>query len=415
MSVLNLNVAAAHVTAPVHPRLTLPLTPAQVYNARYNTSASVFVSAKQRINQYCQAVPGAQTELEHIIKKFKIKNPNLTSANMRLSRAEKGRLIDIRIDDTMNRPLNWKHVLKILENFHATRVLAVNVYEDPNAPGCYIAWDGQHTTIVLYVIYCMIFEESASDVLIPIVIADPATTKAEIRENFINLNTEEKKGGGKVNLDPMDLFAQKVFGVRMDGSSDPDWGIAEQKQALLESANLFLTSAQHQNTGAYGAITQVVDIVDEELDIVENFCKYWQNRVVYQNQHVENKELIMINAFFKACKEQGITVTNDFIRDMTEIFWNTFECEFVPTKGLNIFWSKLDKAYKNWYNKNFPEPKDNEPDLRPKLFDMTKGGNTTHQITYGVTFMTCILRKHSFAHALPKPLVNFTPAKSDIW
>jgi hypothetical protein len=332
---------------------------------------------------------------------------------MRLAKAANAKLSNVRIDDTMNRPLNWDHVLNILRNYNATRVLAINVYQDPELPGCLIAWDGQHTTIVLYIIYCMIFEESASTVEIPVVIS-PTNNKAEIRENFIILNTEESKGGGKKNLDPLDLYSQKVFGVRMDGSNNLDWRIAELKQQLLETADLFLTSTAYQNTADDGAITQVAAIIEEDFEVVTKFCNYWIERKKFENRYVESKELIMLNNFFRACNEDPSVVVDDkFIVDMTTIFWNTFECEFTGQKGLNKFWNKLDVAYNNWYDKVYREPEVGEEDLRPKRLDMTKNGK--HQDTYGTTFMIYILKKHGFKQTLPKPLNEFKPAKGDLW
>ena len=389
------------------------LTPAEVWNARYNTNTSVFVNAKARIDEYCKAVPGAMTELLNVIKDFKKANPSLTRKNMRLAKAANAKLSNVRIDDTMNRPLNWDHVLNILRNYNATRVLAINVYQDPELPGCLIAWDGQHTTIVLYIIYCMIFEESASTVEIPVVIS-PTNNKAEIRENFIILNTEESKGGGKKNLDPLDLYSQKVFGVRMDGSNNLDWRIAELKQQLLETADLFLTSTAYQNTADDGAITQVAAIIEEDFEVVTKFCNYWIERKKFENRYVESKELIMLNNFFRACNEDPSVVVDDkFIVDMTTIFWNTFECEFTGQKGLNKFWNKLDVAYNNWYDKVYREPEVGEEDLRPKRLDMTKNGK--HQDTYGTTFMIYILKKHGFKQTLPKRLNDFVPAKADLW
>jgi hypothetical protein len=389
------------------------LTPAQVWNARYNTNASVFVSAKQRIDQYCKAVPGAMTELLNVIKDFKQANPNLNSTNMKLAEAAKAKLTDIRIDDTMNRPLDWDHVLKILKNFSATRVLAINVYRDPTLPNCLIAWDGQHTTIVLYIIYVMIFETSATTIDVPIVIS-PTDDKAEIRENFIILNTSESKGGGKKELDPLDLFSQKVFGVRMDGSNKLDWMDAERKQKLLEDADLFLTSDAYQNTDSDGAITQVACIIDENHVIVEQFCKYWKVRKTFETRHVESKELIMITNLFRACAEDPSVVVDDkFINDMTKIFWDTFECEFIGKKGLNKFWRKLDSAYQNWYDAVYKEPEIGQEDLRPTRYTMTNNGK--HQDIYGTTFMIYLLKKHGFKQTLPKPMCEFKPAKADLW
>ena len=390
----------------------LKLTTAQIINARYNTNTSVFVSAKQRIDEYCKAVPGAMDELLHAIRTFKGNNPNLIVSDIKLARAAEAILANIRIDDTMNRPLDWEHVLKIIRNFAETRVLAVNVYEDPAAPGCLIAWDGQHTTIVLYIIYCMIYDESASNVVIPVVIA-PSNDKAAIRENFIILNTDEADGGGKKSLDPLDLYSQKVFGVRMDNSTNLDWATQERKQQMLEVADLFLTSTSYQNTDAPGAITQVAAIIDEDVLIVNKFCKYWVERKKFENRHVESKELIMLNNFFRACADEEIAVDNKYIEDMTVIFWNAFECEFTGQKGLNKFWRKLDLAYNNWYDKVYAVPAAGEDDLRPKRLDMTKNGK--HQDTYGTTFMIALLKKKGFKQQLPMPLVDFKPAKADLW
>lgn len=389
------------------------LTPAEEWNARYNTDASVFVSAKQRIDEYCKAVPGAMDELLHAIRDFKSKNPTLTVSDIKLARAAEAKLTDIRIDDTMNRPLDWQHLLKILRNFARARVLAINVYEDPEAPNCLIAWDGQHTTILLYVVYCMIYDVSASTVTIPVVIAPEGTTKAEIRENFIILNTDESDGGGKKGLTPLDLYSQKVFGVRMDDSDNLDWRSAESKQKLLEKADLFLTRTAYQNTDKAGAITQVASIIDEDYNIVSNFCDYWVERKKFENRYVESKELIMLNNFFHACAEDGVDVDDKYIADMTEIFWNAFECEFTGQKGLNKFWRKLDNAYQNWYDKVYKQPAPGEDDLRPDRHLLTK--NSQHQDTYGTTFMIALLRKKGFKHQLPKPLVDFKPAKEDLW
>ena len=121
----------------------------------------------------------------------------------------------------------------------------------------------------------------------------------------------------------------------------------------------------------------------------------------------------MLNNFFRACAEEGIDVNDAYITDMTKIFWDAFECEFTGQKGLNKFWRKLDGAYNNWYDKVYKEPELGEEDLRPKRLDMTKNGK--HQDTYGTTFMIYLLKKKGFKQMLPKPLVDFKPAKADLW
>ena len=52
----------------------------------------------------------------------------------------------ILIDSTMQRPVNMRHVLKILNYFSQTMVMPIQVYKEGDN---YIAWDGQHTSIAI--------------------------------------------------------------------------------------------------------------------------------------------------------------------------------------------------------------------------------------------------------------------------
>lgn len=392
------------------------MTRAEFVNSRFAQTSSKFVSIKQRIEDYCAKVDTAADELEMTIKDFKKNNPNLTYDKIRLARAEKCKLSDIRIDDTMNRPLQWDHVLKILKNFKQTKIMGINIYEDPALPGKMIAWDGQHTSIVLYIIYVMVYEQSASVIDVPVVVYD-THDKAEIRENFIVLNSDE----GKEPLSPLALFSNMVFGVRLDKSSRQDWTRANEKQLLLEDAGLFLTSKDYGDTSEPGAITQVVDFTDDNVPVkhVEYFCKYWKRRKSYEDRRVENKEVVMVFNLIRAFESDGISITDKMIEKITDIMWETFECEFTGTKTLNKFWKKLNTAYYNWYkavhhpNCEYDDLSEEEQDALPTHYTMTSSGK--HQDIFGTTFIIYQLKKSGFKYALPKPLNEFNPAKTDLW
>jgi len=92
----------------------------------------------------------------------------------------------ILIDTTMQRNLNLRHILNILQHFRSTMVMAIQVYEDEDKPGYYIAWDGQHTAIALYIILTKVFGEQVANTLIPVVVYN-VKHKLEIRRNFILL------------------------------------------------------------------------------------------------------------------------------------------------------------------------------------------------------------------------------------
>lgn len=384
------------------------LTHAEERNARFNTNTSVFVSAKQRFNDYCAFVPGSANQMQNAIKEFKKQFPNMTwdQVSTNLVGAQTCKLVDIRIDDTMNRPLNWKHVIEIIENFSATRVMAVNVYKDPAAPNCYIAWDGQHTTLVLYVIAVMIFGEAIGDIEIPINISK-ATSKEEIRTNFIELN-----GEAKLPLTPLDLFEQKIYGVMVDNSTRQDWKIATKKFEALKNVDLFLTSEAYRDQDQPGAITHVASIINNDLDIIENFATYWKLRKELENRRVESKELIHMIYLFNHVKSAGITWTDTDISQVVDIFWNCFSCEFTGTQHINVFWKKLHTSYDSWYQKVYQNV---DKDYRPTYLKMTANG--LHQETFGLKFMLSQLAASGFKGQLPEYVhpAGYKPVKKDLW
>ena len=388
--------------------IKLPLTHAEIRNARFNTDTSKFVSAKQRFADYCAFVPGSANQMQHAIKEFKKKFPNLTweQISSNLVGAQSCKLTQVRIDDTMNRPLNWEHVIKILKKFCPTRVMAVNVYKDALAPDCVVAWDGQHTTIVLYVLAVMVFEQPIGAIEIPINISK-ATSKEEIRTNFIEIN-----GEAKLDLSPLDLFEQKVYGALLDKSTREDWQIAAKKFQALKDAYLFLTSEAYRDENENGAITHVTSIIDNDLDIVEKFATYWKFRSAFENRKVGSKEIVHMIYLFARAKSENVNWTDKDIAEIVDIFWNCFSCEFTGTQYLNVFWKKLHSSYETWYDAVY---KNVDEEYRPTRLKMTERG--VHQETFGLKFMLGQLAHSGFKGKLPEyeHPAGYKPKKADLW
>jgi len=393
------------------PILKKYLTHAEKMNARFRLDKSDFKTAAQRIEDYCNQVPGARTELNNAIKDFKRKNPTLAWKKVNLVRAAAAKISEIRIDDSMNRPLNWQHVLDIIRGFRASQVLAVNVYEDPEAPSCYVAWDGQHTTIVLFIISTMIYDCDPEDVIIPIAIS-ATSNKAEIRENFIAINSDAQLG-----LDVYDLFKQMCNGVLVDGATNPKWVTATDKFLALEAAGIFMTKAAYQDTTEDGALTHIELIGKESLAQVERFAQYWQFRKNYESKHVDTKEAIMLFSLFSAAEKEGIEYTPQEISQIVDIFWKAFSCEFTGEKYLNVFWQKLDRAYNAWYDRVYKVPEAGEEDYRPKREDMTSNKADSKRVPYALVFLIYQLTKGGFKGQLPAPdkIIAFHPARKDLF
>jgi hypothetical protein len=386
--------------------ITKPMTAAEKRNSRFNTNTSVFVSVKKRFDDYCTQVPGAATRMNNAIKVFKEKFPNLTweQIESQLVEAKNCKLSDIQIDDTMNRPLDWEHVQKIVKNFCPTRIMPINVYKDANADGKSIAWDGQHTSVTLYVIGVLIFGKAIGNIMVPINISK-ATSKDEIRINFIELN-----GDAKLPLSPLDLFEQKVFGHLIDKSDRPDWELAANKFKAVSAVDMFLTSETYKDQD--GAITHVASIINSDLDVVQQFSTYWKYRSQFENRRVESKELIHMIYLFNYAKSMGIDWSESDIESIVDIFWNCFACEFTGTQHINVFWKKLANSYDIWYDKVYSKV---DEEYRPTKFKMTTSG--VHQETFGLKFMLSQLSLSGFTGQLPdyEHPAGYKPRDLDLW
>jgi hypothetical protein len=173
--------------------------------------------------------------------------------------------------------LTW--VFRVIENFRAVQASAIQVYpvdadvdfkyQAHGKRGLFASWDGQHTLAAFYIIAVLILKQNPKDVMVPVNIYK-ISKKAEIRENFVSGNSEI----GKKLLDTIDLFMQMIYGVRLDGSTNPVWREAELKQQYLEQADLFVTADKFGDTHMPGAISRMQEIDHYNSEIIRKFCLY---------------------------------------------------------------------------------------------------------------------------------------------
>lgn len=365
---------------------------AEQFNAQYAKSDSHFVDLAERFNSFCDE--SEAIEFRMMSREFRRRHPEfkeIQDIKKRLCRGMQGKLSQIEIDVTMQRLLNLNHVLKMLANFKATKVMPIQVYEDPERPGKYVAWDGQHTAILLYILCTMVFETNPADLDVPIVIYD-VSTKAEIRENFIGLNGEDK-----LPLDAIDIFQQMVYGVRVDGSETPNWLEAERKQQMLEKHKLFVTADKFDNTKEVGAISRMQEIMQASPEVVEQFGKYWS--AIRKQRSVDPKEIYMMMSWLMLAELQELTVDDNYIYDLADMNLGLFDANFSPT---GAFWAKCETAYENWYELQ-PQSAWQEPSMQK-------------QPTHGLPFLNAQITK-SLGREVPTYRANngFTPLEKDLW
>ena len=127
---------------------------------------------------------------------------------------------------------------------------------------------------------------------------------------------------------------------------------------------------------------------------------------------------------FSLCETQGVELSDSAIKEMVQILWDAFECEFTTMAPQNKFFLKVKTAYLNWYKqKYFPKARAQEwKDLTPlqketieKPMNMLKVSNTKPQDPYYIAFLLQQLSKGGFKHTLPTNPVHFNVSYNDLW
>jgi len=321
-------------------------------NARFQNTSSNLVDLVQRLNQTVAALPvqaqrNWHSRLTKALQTFKQNNPGITSIadpNFRLCKSIMGRLKDIQIDTTMQREPNLQWLITIIENFRAYQAQPIQVYATPTGYG---AWDGQHTSLALYLIAVQGLGMKFEDVEVPVNVYN-ILSRAQIRSNFINNNTTVGKNAGKKALDIIDIFQQMIYGVEVDGVTEPEWVAAHAKWKHLAAAGLFLTAEKFNDTDQVGAISRLNEIEDSSVEVVRQFAVYGQYVVGMQQRAINSKEIPIIMEFLNLCEQQDIHYTDAEIQDLAQHCIDMFDANF-DAKG--VFWEVAHQANLNAYNK----------------------------------------------------------------
>lgn len=350
-------------------------------NSQFHKSQSHYVSLDERLKNSTNET-WKQTILADAVENFKEQHFNITQwQDFTFCSANVTTLNNIKIDITLQRMLDVVHVCNILDRFKQLLVMPICVYENPEQPGKYICWDGQHTALVLYIIASKVLKTDIAQCKIPIVVY-ASHQKSDMRECFVTLNSPE----GKKGLDHIDKVHQKIFGVRTDGSKNPDWLLIEAKQQALEGAKIFLTHEKFGDTMQPGAYTRLEEVIDPQYDlsITQQFASYFF-KVCYANRPVQPKESWMMYEYFRLCKASGITVDDEYIRGVAQSLRKAFNDNFDASE----LFTRAKESYQGWFRDNKPNP------------DGTLWGITYPEKRIGITFLVAQIAKN-FNGTVPK-------------
>jgi len=335
---------------------TRPQSYAQQQNSRYSNKNSMYLNIKDRFNSIISNVTplkqtGIRSSIIQACNEFLRKFPNIQKfEDFDLVETINIPMSDILIDVTIQRLLNIAWVCAIVSNFRDVQAMPIQVYpvHDTDVPytatgprGLFASWDGQHTLAVLYVVAVLILKLDPKDVMVPVAIYK-VKKKSEIRENFVKGNGPE----GKKLLDAVDYYMQKIYGVRVDGNTNPMWVEAEIKQQYLEQADLFVTADKFGDTFMPGAISRLQEIDNYSSDIIRKFALY--TTTFPQPRPVASQEIEIMCAWFDMAKRGGIDYNDEQVINLGNHLHTLFGADFHES---STFWDVVRRAYTNWHKK----------------------------------------------------------------
>lgn len=331
---------------------------AATQNAIYNNTNSQFVDLVTRLQQTIATLPPQaqrnwQSGLRSALAQFKRNHPGLKGADFnnrkvfRLCQAIDKNLNEIEIDITMQRTPNLQWILKIITNFRAFQAQPIQVYKTTN--GGWGGWDGQHTALALYLIACDAsgFGLSPNNVTVPVCIYD-MQNRGQIRGTFIANNTTVGSNAGKKPLDIIDIVMQMIYGVEIDGVTDPEWVEAHKKWEYTRDAGMFLTAEKFGNTNEIGAISRLNEWHDASVEVVRQFCVYGKFIVDSLQRPINTKEIPIIIEFFSLCEQNDIVYSDAEIEDLALHLITLFNAEFDAKAP---YWDQVHQSNINAWKK----------------------------------------------------------------
>lgn len=379
-------------------------TAAQSYaskkNARFSNTASDILTIKDRWDHTYNSLPSIRQQvvdytLANAINEFRNNNPHLTcwaDVQALLPDTKWVTMSTNKIDGTMQRLLRQLWSIEIVNKFRGLKVRPIQVYKPDPTKDEYVAWDGQHTLVALWIIATQIFGEDPDKIMIPVNLYR-TNDKAEMRDSFIGHNGGEYQE----QLDQFDKIEQMVYGCRVDGSKNPEWLRVEEKQSIVESYDLFLTKADFGDADQPGAISRMQEFMSLPKDALTNLCEYL-TAVGCNTRSAQEKELVMMAYFFDRCRSENVKVTKQLIYDVAGITKRHWKADFTPTSS---FWVRCSSAYYTWHKKHVVG------------VDARFSKETNHAYPFLVEQLKKNLPQHTFPSSLTGS--NFVPTVQDLF
>lgn len=324
---------------------------AQIKNARFASQASNILSIQDRWDTTFNSLPVNRQKvvdqsMSYAIDEFRSRNPHLNTWEDVQALLPDTKWVPMSvnfIDATMQRLLKQLWSIEIVNGFQPHVVAPIQVYKPALDKEVYVAWDGQHTLIALWLIATQIFGRDPSTVMVPVNVYK-TNQKALMRDGFIGRN-----GGDYVAaLDQFDKIEQMIYGTRIDSSGNPAWHVIERKQTIIESHDLFLTKADFGDAHLPGAISRMQEFMSLSEDSLAHLCDYLVAAGCY-HRPAQEKELVMMAYFFDRCRVEKVPVSTQLILDVAQVTKQRWKSDFSPSSN---FWARCSCAYYIWHKQH---------------------------------------------------------------
>lgn len=239
---------------------------ADVQNAKLNKSDSDFMTFGSRLQEVLHTKK-RQDKMRWAVMQVRARFPGWKSwDDMRLPSAQQIPVSELLIDTTLQRDVDFDHLIKIVSNFNPLVVQALCIYmlsddvtevkglTKKQLKKLKSLWEGQHTALALYAIAVFLFGMTDDDQIWMPCAVYPAVSKAEIREAYEILNA-----GGRKPFEYNDHHRSRVMGYRVDGSRKNLNVEANLKQEALESVGMFTTGKKADDKEEAGAFSNLAE------------------------------------------------------------------------------------------------------------------------------------------------------------
>lgn len=297
--------------------------------------------------------PPEQEKIKNAINALKARI-NATYSAEDFGRIEYVPLSELYINVDNQRDVDWDHVAHIIESFDPRAVQVVNAIKLPD--GRYSIPEGQHTTVVLFILYTAGIIAKDFQVQCKVVDALATVPGSDIKgEAFGNYLFRLINYKGRKAVEPYFMHKSRVSGVRNYNSTLVEDIHAEEIETIVENNNMFTRPAVEARghgakPGMVTYITGLNKIAGLESDDFNNsksdleFALGLHDRYFANEKGVDGGFILAMGRYAALARKEKVTITREWQDAMMQFFKETYASPIKFHKTCKTRLEKFNKA-----------------------------------------------------------------------